>query len=195
MIDTLLISRAKQKSGLIEKIDSSWREFVDRIKESTFRIPFKGRYSCLIKDDHMLVEGYSGLLLIDKLYYKHKTYFLKKPVKYYPFKIYGAYDERGAFTDFVSEPEIGFHYLGLSNKGHTLCTGEIQYFNPESFGLLQETCLKIIRSLRLVNLESLGTVFLPESFSGIKEILSDKNMDIKSKFQRLLSKNLIEEIL
>ena len=42
--------------------------------------------------------------------------------------------------DFVSEPEIGFHYLGMSDKGHTICTGEIQYLNPESLGLLKEAC-------------------------------------------------------
>ena len=195
MTDTLLISRAKQKSPLIEKIDSSWREFTGRIRENTFRIPFKGSYSCLVKDGYIFVEGYSGLLLIDKLYYRHKTYFLKEPVKYYPFKIYGAYDERGSFVDFVSEPEIGFHYLGLSSKGHGICTGEIQYLNPESLGLLKEACKKIIKSLRVVNLESLGMVFLPESFTRLKEILSDKNMDIKSKFQRLLSENLIQEVL
>jgi len=195
MIDTLLVSKAKKKSGLIERIDASWREFVDRLKESTFSIPFKGEYSCLVKDGYMLVEGYCGLLLIDKLYYKHKTYFLKTPVKYYPFKIYGTYDERGSFTDFVSEPEMGFHYLGLSNKGHSICTGEIQYLNPESLGLLKEACLKIIKSLRVVNLESLGTVLLPESFLSLKNILSDKETDIKHKFERLLNEDLIEEIL
>ena len=194
MIDTLLVSKAKKKSGLIEKIDASWREFVDRLKESTFSIPFKGEYSCLVKDGYMLVEGYSGLLLIDKLYYKQKTYFLKTPVKYYPFKIYGVYDERGSFTDFISEPEIGFHYLGLSNKGHTICTGEIQYLNPESLGLLKEACLKIIKSFRVVNLESLGTVLLSESHSDLKNILSDKNEDVKHKFEKLLNQNLIEEI-
>ena len=195
MIDTLLVNKAKKKSGLIEKIDASWREFVTRLKESTFSIPFKGEYSCLVKDGYMLVEGYSGLLVIDKLYYKHKTYFLKMPVRYYPFKLYGVYDERGSFTDFVSEPEMGFHYLGLSNKGHTICTGDIQYLNPESLGLLKEACLKIIKSFRVVNLESLGTVLLPESFSSLKNILSDKETNIKHKFENLLNENLIEEIL
>jgi len=195
MIDTELVTKAKKKSGLIERIDASWREFVDRLKENTFSIPFKGEYKCLLKDGYMLVEGYSGLLLIDKLYYKHKTYSLKTPVKYYPYKIYGIYDERGSFTDFVSKPEMGFHYLGLSNKGHSICTGEIQYLNPESLGLLKEACQKIIRSFRVINLESLGTVLLPETFSGLKNILSDKETDIKQKFERLLNENLISEIL
>ena len=143
----------------------------------------------------MLVEGYSGLLLVDKLYYKHKTYFLKTPVKYCPFKIYGAYDESGSFTDFVSEPEMGFHYLGLSKKGHAICTGDIQYLNPESLGLLKEACLMIIKSLRVVNLESLGTVILPESYSRLTSILSEKDEDTKYKFEKLLNQNLIEEII
>lgn len=195
MIDTLLVNKAKRKSEAIERIDASWREFVDRSKENIFSIPFKGEYNCLIKDNIMLVEGYSGLLLIDKLYYNHKTYLLKTPVKYYPFRIYGAYDERSSFTDFVSEPEIGFHYLGLSDKGHAICTGEIQYLNPESLGLLREASLKIIKSFRIINLESLGTVLLPEEYSGFKNILSDKDEDAKRKFEKLLKANLIEEII
>lgn len=195
MIDTLLVNKAKKKSGLIERIDASWREFVDRLKENTFSIPFKGEYKCLLKDGNMLVEGYCGLLLVDKLYYKHKTYFLKTPVRYYPFKIYGTYDERGSFVDFVSEPEIGFHYLGLNNKGHSICTGEIQYLNPESLGLLKEACQKIIKSFRVINLESLGTVLLPESFASLKNILADKDADAKLKFEKLLNENLIEEII
>jgi len=195
MIDTELVNKAKKKSGLIERIDVSWREFVDRLKENIFSIPFKGEYSCLVKDNIMLVEGYCGLLLIDKLYYKHKTYSLKTPVKYYPFKIYGVYDERGSFTDFVSEPEIGFHYLGLSNKGHTICTGDIQYLNPESLGLLKEASLKIIKAFRIINLESLGTVILPESYSTLKNTLADKNNDAVHKFEELHRQNLIEQII
>jgi hypothetical protein len=119
----------------------------------------------------MFIEGYSGLLLIDKLYFNHKTYLLKIPVKYYPFKIYGVYDERGSFKNFVSEPEIGFHYLGLSDKGHSICTGDIQYLNPESLGLL------------------------PESYSNLKNIFSNKDEDAKHKFEKLLGQNLIEEII
>lgn len=195
MIDMKLISKAKKESTLIQKIDASWREFVGRLKENTFSIPFKGEYNCLIKGNTMLVEGYCGLLLIDRLYYKHKTYSLKTPVKYYPFKIYGAYDERGGFIDFVSEPQIGFHYLGLSNKGHTICTGDIQYLNPETLGLLKEAALKITKSFRIINLESLGSVLLPESFLGLKEALSNKEEDAKRKFEKLLNQNLIEEII
>ena len=195
MIDTKLINKAKKKSGLIEKIDLSWREFVERLKNDTFRVPFKGEYSSLVKENIMLVEGYSGLLLIDKLYFNHKTYLLKTPVKYYPFKIYGTYDEQGDFIDFASEPEIGFHYLGLSDKGHAICTGEIQYLNPESLGLLKEASQKIVKSFRVINLESLGTVLLPERYSSLKNILTNKNEDVKHKFEKLLKENLIKEII
>lgn len=195
MIDVLLVNKAKKKSGLIERIDDSWREFVSRLKENIFSVPFKGEYNCMVKDNIMLVEGYCGLLLIDKLYYKHKTYFLKTPVKYYPFKIYGVYDEKGSFTDFVSEPEIGFHYLGLSTKGHTICTGDIQYLNPESLGLLKEVALKIVKALRVINLESLGTVILPESYSSLRNILANKDKDTLCKFEELNKQGLIEEVI
>jgi len=195
MIDTELITKAKKKSTLIEEIDFSWREYIRRLKEGLFRVPFKGNYPCMVKDESILVEGYCGLLLIDKLYYAHKTYSLKTPVKYYPFRLYGIYDARGSFEEFVAEPEIGFHYLGMSSNGHAICTGEIEYLNPDSLWLLKEAALKIIKSFRVINLESLGTVILPESYSDLKAILSNKDEDKKRKFERLLNQNLIEEII
>ena len=85
--------------------------------------------------------------------------------------------------------------MGMSDKGHTICTGEIQYLNPESLGLLKEACLKIVKSFRVINLESLGTVILPESFSSLKNILSNKDEDAKQKFEKLLNQNLIEPII
>ena len=195
MIDTKLITKAKKKSGLIEKIDSSWREFVERLKEGIFSVPFKGEYSALVKGNSIFIEGYSGLLLIDRLYFNGKTYSLKTPVRYYPFKIYGTYDERGGFIDFAAEPEMGFHYLGMTDKGHAICTGEIQYINPESLGLLKEVCQKIIKSFRVINLESLGTVILPDSYLKLKEILANKDGDAKHKFNKLIKENLVTEII
>ena len=195
MIDTKLITKAKKKSGLIEKIDSSWREFVERLKEGICSIPFKGEYSALVKGNSIFIEGYSGLLLIDRLYFNGKMYSLKTPVRYYPFKIYGTYDERGGFIDFAAEPEMGFHYLGMTDKGHAICTGEIQYINPESLGLLKEVCQKIIKSFRVINLESLGTVILPDSYLKLKEILANKDGDAKHKFNKLIKENLVTEII
>ena len=39
MIDTELIGKAKKKSGLIEQIDASWREFTEGLKEGIFTVP------------------------------------------------------------------------------------------------------------------------------------------------------------
>ena len=44
MIDTLLISKAKKKSTLIEEIDVSWREYVRKLKEGLLSVPFQGNY-------------------------------------------------------------------------------------------------------------------------------------------------------
>jgi hypothetical protein len=195
MIDAKLIKQAKEKSEVIESIDSSWRSYVDKLKESISVIPFKGSYNALVEDDYVLVEGYCGLLLIDKVYCNHKTYRLKKPVNYYPFRIYGVYDSRGVFEDFVARPEIGFHYMGMSNQGHTICTGEISYVNPDSLALLKEASLKIISSFRLINMESLGTVILPEGYAELKSIFSNKDEGAKTKFGKLVNEGLIEEIL
>lgn len=195
MIDTKLINKARHKSEVIQAIDNSWRSFVNDLKVNIFRIPFKGSYQAFVEDDSMFVEGYSGLLWIDKLYYQSKTYLLKEPVKYYPFKVYGVYDQRGNFEHFSARPEIGFHYLGLTVKGHAICTGEIQYSNPESLLSLQEAARKIVSAFRLVNLESLGTVLLPDEYASLRDILQNKEEDIKIRFKKLLKEKLIEEIL
>ena len=54
MIDTELINKAKRKSNLIEEIDASWREFVRKLKEGLFSIPFEGNYACLVKDESVV---------------------------------------------------------------------------------------------------------------------------------------------
>ncbi len=195
MIDTKLIAKAKPKSQLIEAIDSSWRDFVDELQNNVFKVPFKGAYQAFVEEDTLLVEGFCGLLWIDKLYYQRKTYLLKEPVKYYPFKIYGAYDKSGSFEYFTSRPEMGFHYLGLTEKGHSICTGDIQYLNPDSFGALKEAALKIASSFRMINLESLGTVLLPDDYVLLRTILSNKEESAEIRFKKLLKGKFIEEIL
>jgi len=195
MIDQRLIKQAQKKSEAIETIDSSWRNYLKNIQENIFTIPFTGSYTALVEDRSILVEGYNGSLLIDKLYCRHKTYWLKPPVSCHPFRIYGAYDSKGRFEYFVSRPEIGFHYLGMSSFRHSICTGDIQYPNPDSLDSLKEAASKIIDSFRLINMESLGTVLLPESYAQLRDILSNKDEDSKTKLERLLREGLIEEIL
>ena len=195
MIDTKLIVKAKQKSKEIEIIDSSWREYVGNLKQNIFTIPFKGNYSALIEENSILVEGYCGLLVIDKVYFSHKTYLLKNPIRYEPFRIYGVYDSKAWFEHFIARPEIGFHYMGISGHGHAICTGDIQYPWPDSLNVLKETSSKIINSFRLINMESMGTVLLPDEHRELKEIFSNKDEDTKIKFEKLLKERLIEEIL
>ena len=79
MIDTKLIAKAKPKSELIETIDSSWRDFVDELQNDVFKVPFKGSYQAFIEGEVLFVEGYCGLLWIDKLYF-HFDFFNTKQV-------------------------------------------------------------------------------------------------------------------
>ncbi len=95
----------------------------------------------------------------------------------------------------MARPEIGFHYLGLHNQGHAICTGDIHYSNPDSLGILREVSSKIIDSFRLINMESLGTVLLPNDYLELRAILANKEEDSKTKVEKLLKENLIEEIL
>jgi len=195
MIDKRLIKQAQKRSEEIEIIDSSWRSYIRDIKENIFTIPFTDNYTALVEDKSMLVEAYCGPLLIDKVCCNQQTYLLRQPVKYNPFRIYGVYDRKGGFEDFTARPEIGFHYLGMNDFRHSICTGDIQYANPDSLVLLKEAALRIIESFRVVNLQSLGTVLLPAGYEKLKNIFSNKDEDPETKIERLLSEGLIEEIL
>ena len=199
MIDEKLIHNAKPVSKVIESIDDSWRRFVENLKEQTFKVPFKGDYRCCVKNSFFHVEAYVGPLVIDKLYDGHNTYLLKTPIKCESFTIYGEYDQGGDFCDFVSEPEIGCHYLAMSNMdaGRKICTGEIQINNASlnSLEALKAMALEVIRSFRLINLTSLGTVILPEEYSVLKSILSDKSKSPDIKAKSLLDTRLIELLL
>jgi len=106
-----------------------------------------------------------------------------------------VYDQKGGFGYFTARPEIGFHYLGMNDFRHSICTGDIQYANPDSLALLKEAALKIIDSFRVVNLQSLGTVLLPAGYEKLKDIFSNNDESPKTKIDRLLSEGLIEEIL
>lgn len=195
MIDTRLVKKAVEKSEIIEEIDSSWREHIRNLNDNIFTVPFKGEYEAVIKDSSMLIEGYSGSLLIDKIYYNRKTYLLREPVRHYPFKIYGVYDRQGYFRYFVTKPEMGFHYMGMSEEGYSVCTGEIEYTDPDSIDTLKSISEKIINSLRLINMDSLGTTLLPDAYSKLRDIFANKEIDSKTKFEKLVSEKLIEKIL
>jgi hypothetical protein len=199
MIDEKLITNARPASKIIESIDDSWRQFVENLKEQTFKVPFKGDYRCCVKNDFFHVEAYVGPLVIDKLYDGHNTYLLKTPVKHGSFTLYGEYDQAGDFCDFVSEPEIGCHYLAMNNMdvGRKICTGDLQINNASlnSLEALKAMALEVIMSLRLINLMSLGTVILPEGYSVLKDILSDKSKSPEIKAKNLLDARLIEPLL
>lgn len=199
MIDEKLIHNAKPASRIIEKIDDSWRQYVENLKDQTFKVPFKGDYRCCVRNDFFHVEAYVGPLVIDKLYDGHNTYLLKNPVKCESFTMYGEYDQSGDFCDFVSAPEIGCHYLAMSNMdvGRKICTGDLQVNNASlnSLEALKAMALEVVKSFKLINLTSLGTVILPEEHSALKDILSDKSKGPDMKTKNLLDANLIEPLL
>jgi len=77
------------------------------------------------------------------------------------------YDTRGIFRHFVSRPEIGFHYLGLVGHEHSICTGEVQYGNPDEVPVMVHQNLKQYahqNSTRLIA----GALF-PGDFAAAKE--------------------------
>jgi hypothetical protein len=195
MIDVKLVSKAKEVSQVISAIDLSWRNYVEDLKENIFTLPFRGNYSFITEDSMVLVEGYCGPLLIDKLYHNHKTYLLKYAISHDPCRIYGMYDNKGRFDCFVARPEIGFHFMGMNNHGHSICTGDIEFTPPSSLDSVKEVAERIIQSFRVINLESLGSVILPANHERLRAIIDNRDEGMGRRVEKLMSEELIEPIL
>ena len=73
MIDTELIETASTPLECIKQIDSSWRDYVEKLKENIFRVPFESDYSLHIENGYILIEGFSGNLVINRLYHNQTT--------------------------------------------------------------------------------------------------------------------------
>jgi hypothetical protein len=196
MIDTQLIAKSKKCSQALMASDVSWREYVEEIKRNAFHLPFEGNYALVIKEKHLWIEGYAGEIRIDRLYFGHKTYVLKSPIRHTPFRIYGIFDNLARFKCYTAEPLIGFHYLGLMGDDvRPICTGEAQCEEPKSFETLKHEALRITQVFRLINTESLGEIFLPPGYERFKEILSNKEEDLKITVKKLIEEELIEKLL
>jgi len=195
MIDTQLINKAKNCSPTILAVDHSWREYVDQIRKDICTLPFKGNYSLLLKDGFVLVEGYSGTLRIGKLYHAKKTYSLKRPVVYDTFRVYGVYDHAGRFIQFSAQPPYGFHYLGMNGSGYAICTGDLKIEEPKSIETLKKETARIVESFNIINMQSLGKVFLPDGYEELKAIFNNENDRSETKVEQLIKNNLIQELL
>ena len=191
MIDTILVNRAKSINPIVIEVDNSWKTYFNKTKENTVSLPFKDNYNAIIKEDFILVEGYSGLLSIEKIYLKPTMYKIITPLRYYPYKIYGIFDKYGEFAGLTSEPLFGVHYNGSNFGGVLICTGDLKFNKPKTKKELEKICLDLISAFKLINLDSLGDCRfpydLPERFKYL-DIIS--GLDINN----LLDKNIIEKI-
>ena len=198
MIDTELVRKAKATSGIIKEIDNAWRDYTSTLKNSIFRVPFKGEYNARVESDFFLVEGFAGELLIDKLYYDKQMYQLKESIKHDNYRIFGVYDCTGDFRHFITEPVLGVHYLGMSAAdigAPQVCTGDISFNDPRTLEELQQVALAIKTSFRVINLGSLGIVVLPDEYGALRGILSNKDTSKEEKLKQLCAKKIITKIL
>ena len=191
MIDTILVNRAKSINPIVIEIDNSWRTYFNKTKENTVSIPFKDNYNAIIKENFILVEGYSGLLSIEKIYLKPRMYKIITPLRYYPYKIYGIFDKGGNFNGLTSEPLFGFHYNSSHFAGILICTGDLKFNDPKTKEELSKICNDLIAVFKIINLNSLGDIkipfYLPERFKYFDNI---SKLDIDN----LITQGVIEKI-
>ncbi len=158
-------------------------------------LPFEGNYNITLKDNYLLIEGYNGTLLIDKLFGEKKTYFLLDPIYCSSYKIYAVYEKKGTFVCFISDPIIGFHYNGENNAGMKICTGDLVYKNPETLLEVKTISEQIINSFRIINTDSLGNIKIPEEYTILKTILTDTGIEMIERISRMSELGLIKPIL
>jgi len=195
-IDQKLIKQAEGSSPAIAQIDISWKTYVRKVKENIFKLPFPGNYNARIINNYILIEGYNGPLLTDRVCDDSRTYILCNPIRCQDFRVFGFYNKSGQFQDFCSDPTIGAHYLSIIKDigVRHMCVGDLEYKEPASFEMLQEVCKRIVESKRVIYLGSLGSVFLPDDMAVLKDILTNGN-NTGFKIEQLLENELIEKIL
>lgn len=195
MIDAVLEKKARPVSPEIISIDDSWREYVEKIRAVLLRMPFQGKYNAVVDDETVLVEGYAGPLVINRLTGGGTTYALVEPIRCDPFRIYGVWDIKGCFDCFTSLPVLGFHYAGTTRNGALrICTGDVDYVNPTDVDSLKEVCTKIAHSFTVIYIGSLGQIVVPKKHGRLKEILQSESTR-GNQIAKLLEENLIREIL
>jgi len=64
-----------------------------------------------------------------------------------------------------------------------------------SLDSLKEIADQIIRSFRVINMESLGTVLLPDEYAELRTVFDDRNISSATKVEQLINAGLIETIL
>ena len=191
MIDTILVNRAKPINPIITEVDNSWRTYFNKTKENTISIPFKDNYNAIIKEDFILVEGYRGLLSIEKIYLKPRMYKIITPLRYYPYKIFGIFDKGGNFNGLTSEPLLGCHYYGSHFVGIPICTGDLKFNDPKTKEELSKICIDLIAVFKIINLNSIGNIKVPSDLPERFKYLNDiTKLDIND----LILHGVIEEI-
>lgn len=172
MIDTGMIAAAAAPSEIIAAVERSWRRHVTHLKASIVRLPFPGEYTAIIGTTYTLIEGYAGPLLIDRVADGKTTHLLKRPLRVKDYRIFAYYKKTGQFQGFTTRPVVGFHYVDMNQDGdRKLCTGNLEYTPPNSIETVREICQQIIHSLHVIYLGSLGSIFLPYGYKGLKDAI------------------------
>lgn len=188
MIDAILIKRVPFPSVRIGEINRAWYQYVYEIKQNIKRLPFDGEYTVRVEGNHIFVLGYTGDLVIKKLFYNHRMFSLTTPIEQKDYKIYGVYTSTGEYCGLTSHPLIGVHYLGEGEWGIPICTGNVYSSIPKTIEGLKRNCVEVFRSLAMIHLHSIGKVILPEEHVLLKRCLERES----GRFDALVAEGLIK---
>ena len=196
-MDQKLVEKASRRSLVIANIDDGWRMYAHYKRDNIVRLPFSGEYEARIFCSFIVIEGYKGKLVTDKVCDGGSTYLLVKPIECSTFRVFGAFSNTGMFDFFTSKPIIGAHYVEIEEETgmRMMCTGDVEHGNPTSFEELQIACKEVVEAKRVINLQSLGSTFLPRGFAIPKRILVNVNSSTRDKIRLMLEKGLIKPIL
>ena len=198
-IDKILIKKAKKISKIIEEIDWSWKQYLEKMKQHDFCFPFPGQYEVLFDREHVLIKAWEGKLVIGKIISMDigQIRILNQPLICEKFSIWGQFAADKTFVGFYAYPAFGVHYLSgsINNKYIPICIGEIKLPPITSYEILQKSAEEIVKNLEVINLDSLGRTYLPDKYKEFKiwlEKYKDSSTSQCIKMIKAISRSLLD---
>jgi len=171
-IDKILIDKAKETSNIILSIDASWKRYLETMQQHDFRFPFPGQYEIFFDETYLLIKGWEGKLVIDKLVSVNmkQMKILNQPLICENFSVWGQFSAEKTFVNFYACPAFGVHYRSGDIKGKykLICLGNMKFKPITSYKILQEATKTIAKNLEVINLDSIGIIYLPNKYEEFK---------------------------
>lgn len=189
MIDEVYREKTSKKSVISSNIDNAYLYYINQLNSELFTLPYSNttELDCKVNFNvkYVLVEGFRGKLIINKLSYNKELYTINEPLICEEYIIYGKFNFNGDFIEFNAKPLFGLHQHDTGD----ICVGVLQYDYKalcKDINMLRITSELIFDMLSTVNMNSMLESRFPEQYIDIGKMIKVKNIEY------MLENNLIK---